>query len=622
MEYVYIIAVCGEQLARCISEIEYHNGPASCAGYKCPAGHACILRESFCIRPPCKLLRSCASKRDYNVWLDKCKTLGCLSSHECFLRRPGNICESSPCKHTPDCIAKTEIELSGIHQKCHGWICPRNQSCEAIVDEPCKNYDCKIFRTCIEELDDRDDLDNIKNQSKNSSLSALHLRTELQQTNANHGGEKNKIKSTTVITSTGKSLLSDVNPTLSSVSLWMNYLRNETGIEAIKKWVQKAEDANDYAGFRQWLDLVKELLGVKAYDRWLGEIRDITVSSKAFQQWLPSLNITKSLNSNQSSASPKHHNNTVENSSQWVSIGDKAMGGIYNTQSLMNPPYQQQHTAFPPPNIPRIFPYILAPGAHQNSNTERHYGYFILPPMNIEHSSHKIENSVQSTTESSQGDTFRQSFDNAEDVNENKKSALINLLQKLNEERHLYQDVINKTQELISRAKPLLPPSHLDEFVEKFQNNKSHVNDFDWNSVASQRLLTEEPKIISNQQNSSNIVEVNGKNDSSGDDYSAVEDSEFYVVDYNVPSALNINQTLPRILIKVQENDLNSAMRLGEIGVKYDDRKSQTNSSYQQHSKNDDNNNNQADDDNYYTDDFHYNSRVPVKHNNTDTSKT
>lgn len=63
--YVYIIAVCGEQLARCISEIEYHNGPASCAGYKCPAGHACILRESLCIRPPCKLLRSCASKRGY-----------------------------------------------------------------------------------------------------------------------------------------------------------------------------------------------------------------------------------------------------------------------------------------------------------------------------------------------------------------------------------------------------------------------------------------------------------------------------------------------------------------------------------------------------------------------------
>lgn len=65
---------------------------------------------------------------------------------------------------------------------------------------------------------------------------------------------------------------------------------------------------NGSKGFRQWLDLVKELLGAKAYGHWLEEIRDITVSSKAFQQWLPSSNITKLLNSNQSSASPKHHN--------------------------------------------------------------------------------------------------------------------------------------------------------------------------------------------------------------------------------------------------------------------------------------------------------------------------
>ncbi|KAK0159202.1 hypothetical protein PV328_010114 [Microctonus aethiopoides] len=606
---------CGEQLARCISEIEYHNGPASCAGYKCPAGHACILRESLCIRPPCKLLRSCASKRDYNIWLDKCKTLGCLSSHECFLRRPGNVCESPPCKHTPDCTAKTEIELSNIPQKCHGWICPRNQSCEAIVDEPCKNYDCKIFRTCIEELDDRDDLDNTKNYSKNSEQPALHLRNELQQFNAHHDGRKNKVKSTAVLTSTEKSLLTDVNPTLSTLSLWMNYLRNETGIEAVKNWVQKAEDANDYAGFRHWLDLVKELLGAKAYSRWLEEIRDITATSKAFQQWLPSPNITKLLNSNQSSASPKHHNDTTDDPSRWISIGDKPIDGIYNTQSLMNHLYQQHH----PVNLPRIFPYVLAPGAHPNSNLERHYGYVILPPIN--YPSESIENSPQPTIESAQRDVFRQSFDNTEDVNENRRASLINLLQKLKEERLLYLEVINKTQELMASTKPLLPPSHLDELVEKLQNNKTQVNDFDWNSMSSPRLLTEESKNISNQQNSSNVVEVNGKNDSVGDDYSAVDDSEFYLVDYNAPSALNINQTLPRILIKV-ENDLNSAMRLGDIGVKYDDQKSSTNSSYHPHSKNDDNNNQTVDDENYYTDDFHYNLRVPTKHNNTDTSKT
>lgn len=116
----------------------------------------------------------------------------------------------------------------------------------------------------------------------------------------------------------------------------------------------------------------------------------------------------------------------------------------------------------------------------------------------------------------------------------------------------------------MASTKPLLPPSHLDELVEKLQNNKTQVNDFDWNSMSSPRLLTEESKNISNQHNSSNAVEVNGKTDSGGDDYSAVDDSEFYLVDYNAPSALNINQTLPRILIKV-ENDLNSPMSKSNI---------------------------------------------------------
>lgn len=42
---------------------EYHEGPPSCAGFKCPQGTHCVLRESFCAEPPCKLLRSCIKNK-------------------------------------------------------------------------------------------------------------------------------------------------------------------------------------------------------------------------------------------------------------------------------------------------------------------------------------------------------------------------------------------------------------------------------------------------------------------------------------------------------------------------------------------------------------------------------
>lgn len=38
------------------------------------------------------------------IWFGKCRTLGCQSEYECFLRRPENNCSNPPCKHTPDCI--------------------------------------------------------------------------------------------------------------------------------------------------------------------------------------------------------------------------------------------------------------------------------------------------------------------------------------------------------------------------------------------------------------------------------------------------------------------------------------------------------------------------------------
>jgi len=54
-----IFSECKQRLARCVSEKEYYEGAASCAGFKCPSGKRCILRETFCVNPPCKLIRSC-----------------------------------------------------------------------------------------------------------------------------------------------------------------------------------------------------------------------------------------------------------------------------------------------------------------------------------------------------------------------------------------------------------------------------------------------------------------------------------------------------------------------------------------------------------------------------------
>ncbi|KZC10615.1 hypothetical protein WN55_00367 [Dufourea novaeangliae] len=116
---------CKQQIARCVSLQEYHESPASCAGFKCPQGNHCILRESFCVNPPCKLLRSCSKNKEVHVWFNKCRSLGCPSQFECFLRRPENTCPNPPCKHTPDCVNTTETAT------------------------PCQSNNCSIIRTCI-----------------------------------------------------------------------------------------------------------------------------------------------------------------------------------------------------------------------------------------------------------------------------------------------------------------------------------------------------------------------------------------------------------------------------------------------------------------------------------------
>ncbi|XP_077255947.1 uncharacterized protein LOC143893934 isoform X2 [Temnothorax americanus] len=137
---------CKQQLARCVSEKEYHEGAASCAGSECPSGESCILRETYCVDPPCKLIRSCESAEDVQTWFDTCKGLNCASEYECFLRRPENNCLDSWCTHTPDCTLTLEDEL--ISKYCYGWICPPGQKCIVRIVDSCKGFNCTIERSC------------------------------------------------------------------------------------------------------------------------------------------------------------------------------------------------------------------------------------------------------------------------------------------------------------------------------------------------------------------------------------------------------------------------------------------------------------------------------------------
>ncbi|KAK1118865.1 hypothetical protein K0M31_014636 [Melipona bicolor] len=139
---------CEQQIARCVSQKEYYEGPASCAGFKCPQGNHCILRESFCVNPPCKLIQTCMKNKDVQLLFVKCRNLGCPSEYECFLRKPESDCASPPCRHTPDCIMATENEMTNVH--CRGWVCPRMQTCSAKIVESCETNDCNIKRICHE----------------------------------------------------------------------------------------------------------------------------------------------------------------------------------------------------------------------------------------------------------------------------------------------------------------------------------------------------------------------------------------------------------------------------------------------------------------------------------------
>nr|XP_012146532.1 PREDICTED: uncharacterized protein LOC100877256 [Megachile rotundata] len=240
---------CEQQIARCVSRKEYDEGPASCVGFKCPQGRHCILRESFCVRPPCKLLKSCGKNKDVHVWFGKCRHLGCPSEFECFLRKPENTCLKPPCKHTPDCVTTTGDEITNEH--CRGWICPRPQKCSAKIVGNCELDECSVERTCQE-------------VSSNYSV----INTKVPWNNSQETNEKIKTPHS-----------------------WLNHLKSTTELDAIELWIKNAEGQRDFKQFQDWLQSVKDILGPGAYSHWLEEI--LSSRGEEFRKWLRASHVDK-----------------------------------------------------------------------------------------------------------------------------------------------------------------------------------------------------------------------------------------------------------------------------------------------------------------------------------------
>lgn len=140
-------------------------------------------------------------------------------------------------------IIKIAEELTTVHERCRGWICPRNEICEAEIEESCNEFGCKVFRTCIDESANTNNNSKQSNENihlQNSSNTLIPLRTKLLQIS------KDNMTNTKYTDETTKKIFNDINPTLSSLTMLINYIQNETGIEVIKNWVQKAEEDNDF----------------------------------------------------------------------------------------------------------------------------------------------------------------------------------------------------------------------------------------------------------------------------------------------------------------------------------------------------------------------------------------
>lgn len=54
---------------------------------------------------------NCLSRIDVNIWMEKCRLLGCTSEYDCYLRRPPVNCESEACKLEPQCLASEGIYI-------------------------------------------------------------------------------------------------------------------------------------------------------------------------------------------------------------------------------------------------------------------------------------------------------------------------------------------------------------------------------------------------------------------------------------------------------------------------------------------------------------------------------
>ncbi|XP_063978678.1 uncharacterized protein LOC135163297 [Diachasmimorpha longicaudata] len=461
---------CGDRVARCVTEQEYYDGPATCAGFRCASGQRCILRESLCTRPPCKLFKSCANTQEVHVWMDRCKSLGCVSEYECFLRRPPENCQPQLCQHTPDCIATTEKELLAS-EKCNGWVCPTGQQCAYQVQSPCTNENCRVIRSCHGRL----------SPVNGSSVPTIHYRQMENIELFKPGGERPP-----------------------SSAPWMDNFRAQSNAQALKYLVKETADELPYdpTEFHHWLNSVKDILGQKAYNQWLEEIRTITVHNKPFHHWFRVLN--------------------PRNSTASITQQEKPFWNILRGND----------------DHPENNEFDLR-------DEIRYRNFFTADRSHVE---------------------------------------LNQLLSKLREGRHMYLNVINKTSELVSTVEHLLPSFPIDHVVKGVQEPPE-----------TRKFMEESPDTMRAEKKPtpSTIPKIE---DYQTGDYSSDNDTDFVLVDYGEGGQIEFNDTVPRVVIRV-ENNMHQPIKISNIHLKYEDTDStenqnQTQSVYDQHT--------------YDVDDFYY----------------
>ncbi|XP_034948932.1 uncharacterized protein [Chelonus insularis] len=538
---------CKEEVARCITEMDYYEGPASCAGFKCPPGLNCILRESFCTDPPCKLFRTCANRTDVHTWMDECKSLGCISPHECFLRRPEAVCEFFHCRHKPDCTAKSETELIK-NEKCRGWICPKGQTCLTQSKRPCKNAECRINRFCQGDIIKNATIDNKRLQVEDSNkllhqfkINSVHgIKFNASNMNLNPIVTTNINSPIENAKSDNRVDLKNISSSLSSLDSWLEYLKNQTGINAVNIWIKKSEDKKNHPEFRKWLTLVKDLLGNKMFDLWLEEIRNITIKNPIFQNWLPT--------------SADAFDEEISVFTPWNATKEDGNHGIYETESLMNPEYKLQSFGYSYNNS-NLFMQKAPPIQINERINDDSLGYSEQYYLTVLRLIQKLLESITPLIEFNKEILLKQLQNETLLLNEDRRISLLKILDKLKEEREIYAYVINKTQELISNAQPLVPSFYIDDVIEKFQSNEERN--------FSDTRKNEKPL----DHNATNVMSIMSRSK----DQSSEDDVDYVVLDYGEPiTGWKVNQSAPKIIIRV-ENNFQPPPKIGEIKVENGD---------------------------------------------------